>query len=60
MTSESWKTEEGKQHSGSGSLEKAKRAWFTSKFCTGEGGREGGGWVVLVSSCLVGVDRSHI
>lgn len=59
MTSESWKTEEGKQHSSFGFLEKAKRARFTSKFCAGAGG-EGGGVVVLVSSCLVGVDRSHI
>lgn len=48
MTSESWKTEEGKQHSGSGFLEKAKRARFTSKFCAGVGGGRWGGGVGVI------------
>lgn len=54
MTSESWKTEEQQKISGSGFQNKGEASAVSPLSCApGVGG-------VLVSSCLVGVDRSHI
>lgn len=66
MTSESRNTEEQREKSAAllALRKRQSECGFTSKFCyRGEGCGAGWGWGVggvLVSSCLVGVDRSHI
>lgn len=63
MTSESRNTEEQREKSAAllALRKRQSECGFTSKFCyRGEGCGAGGCGGVLVSSCLVGVDRSHI